>query len=292
MARNDHQKCQSSVEQGRRSEPVEALVHGILMQCIQQQKLSKVPDTLAYDRLRIRQLQEDVQDIIYLDLCAQVFNKFLRRRFGNKTVSPKTYATLHWRITTIIENDDSEARSESWQALTEDVAVEITRAAYVDYGLEHCSIPDGDFECTTRDLRSAFSDNFGLLAHGLHAKLEQMTLAHAAIFQERSPLQISEAQKLWQQSRHDKKFWRADVEDVARRVAHMAVLHWKIWAGLVYLEEEEDSVVGKPMRHDENGTGGLHQIPVESRNPVAMEPEWTPPADQTSMVDERGEDSV
>jgi hypothetical protein len=36
----------------------------------------------------------------------------------------------------------------------------------------------------------------------------------------------------------------------------------------------------------------LHQIPFEPRKLIAMEPEWTADADQTLMVDERGEDPV
>jgi hypothetical protein len=269
-----------------------ALVHGILGHCTQKEEISELPDTLDYDRLRMRQLQEDVHDIIYLHLCVQAFNNFIRKRLGNKMVPPKTYVTLQWRITTIIEKDNSESRIESWQAQIEDVSMEITRAAYVECGLEHCPIPDDDFEGTTRDLERSFTENFGLLAIELHAKLEQTTFVHVATFQDRSPLQISEAQKHWQQSRHERKLWRADVEDVARRVAHVAVLHWKVWAGLVYLEGEEDRVEGQSISQDSNGSNGLNQIPFKSSSDNAMEPGWTPPTDQPSIVDDRGEDSV
>lgn len=271
MARDDHQRCQFKPAQRPAFEPLGALIHGILKQCTHQEKMSKLPDTLAYDRLRIRQLQEDVQDLIYLHICIQVFSDFLRQRFG--AVSRRTFATLECRITTIIENDDAESRNESWQAQIADVAMEITQAAYVERGLEHCMIPDDDFKCTTIHLKQAFENRFGLLANKLLAKLEERTFAHAAIFQKQSPLQISEAQKRWQQSRHDDKLWRADMEDVARRVAHIAVLHWKIWAGLVYLEgEEEEEAEGGSMGEDENRPEGLDQISCELRNLVVMEP--------------------
>ena len=221
-------KCRSSNEQGPTFEHFGALVHGILEQCTQQDETSKLPDTLAYDQHRIRQLQEDVQDIIYLDICVQAFNNFIRQHSGDKSVSPKTYVTLQWRITTIIDKT-SESRNESWQAQTENVAMEITRAAYVECGFEHRPTHD-DFEWTMRKLESALTDKFDSLAHELHAKLEEVTFKHAKVFQDWSPLQISEAQKHWQQIRQERGLWRADAEDVARRVAHIAVLHWKVWA--------------------------------------------------------------
>jgi T-complex protein 11 len=264
----------------------------------------------------MRQLQEDIQDMVYLHICIQAFNSFLRQRFGTRIVALKTYATLQWRVTTIIENDESESRSESWQAQLGDVAMEITRFAYAECGLEDSEIPDDDFERTTRDLQGAFTHTFGSLANELHARLEERTFAHAAIFRERSPLQISEAQKQWQESRQDGKLWRADVEDVAKRAAHIAVLHWKIWAGLVYLEggregeegggeeeeeegeegeeeeEEEDKVKSESIIQDENRPNGLNQIPFKSRKVIATQPDWTLPIDEMSMVDEGGGDLI
>lgn len=270
-------------------EPLGALVHGILEQCTEQDEISKFPDTLAYDQHRIRQLQEDVQDIIYLDICVQAFNNFIRQHSGDKSVSPKTYVTLQWRITTIIEKT-SESRNESWQAQTENVAMEITRAAYVECGFEHKPTND-DFEWTMRKLESTLTDKFDSLAHELHAKLEGMAFKHAKVFQDWSPLQISEAQKHWQQIRQERGLWRADTEDIARRVAHIAVLHWKVWAGLVYLEDgEENTAEGESMSQDEDGLSALDQILFESSRDSTIEPDWMPPMDQTSAVDERGGD--
>ena len=57
-------------------------MHGILDQCTDQADAPKLPNTLAYDRLRIRQLQEDVQDIIYLRICTRVFHNLRRQRPG------------------------------------------------------------------------------------------------------------------------------------------------------------------------------------------------------------------
>ena len=236
----------------------------------------------------MERLQEDVQDILYLHICVHVFKGFIHQHFGDRELPPGTYKTLQWRIITIVENDSSGSRSESWQVQIEAVAMEITRAAYVECGFKHYMIPDDDFKSTTEYLRQAFTPkSYGNLACKLHVKLEQMTLTHASIFQEWSPLQISEAQKHWQQSQLDKSLWRADAEDVARRVAHIAVLHWNVWAELVYLEGGgEDRVTDEATVQDENGPREQDSVPSESKSDNEIESCWTPLSDQMSVLDE------
>jgi hypothetical protein len=238
-------------------EPLSSLIHGIIEQCTQQEKITDLPVPLAYDRLRMERLQEDVQDILYLHICVHVFKDFIHQYFSDRELPPAAYKTLQWRIIAIVENYGSGSRSENWQVQIEDVAMEITRVAYVECGLKDHAIPDDDFKSTTKYLRQAFTpESYGSLASKLHVKLEQMTLTYASIFDEWSPLQISEAQKHWQLNRLDKSLWRADAEDVARRLAHIAVLHWNVWAELVYLEGEgENGVTSEAMVQEENEAG-------------------------------------
>ena len=253
--------------------------------------MPSLADAFTHDRLRLKQLQEDLQDIIYLDICVHAFNHFISQRFETRTVSPRTHLTLRWRITTILEKDNSESRNESWQAQIEDVALEITRAAYFECGHQQSPIPDNELEFTTELLKRAFAGSFGSLADKLHAKLEQMTFRHALAFQDRSPLQISEAQKNWQQTQHDNKLWCADPEDVARRIAHMAVLHWRVWAGLVYLDQEgEDEVGSECPTEDDEGPNRQDQIIPESEGQRETGSGATPAVDQISFVDEGGGD--
>lgn len=234
-AQSDHKKCELANEQGPKFEPLGALIHAILGQCTQQKEVSELLDTLIYDRRRIEQLQEDVHDIIYLNMCVQAFNQLILFRFGTRTVRPRTYEILQWRINTIVE-----ARNVSWKAQIENVAMEITRAAYVTCSQDF-PIPNTDFNLTTNLVELLFNEKFSSVAGDLHTELEQMTFTHASIFQDRSPLQISDMQKQWQEWRDDNMRLPADPEDVARRIAHIAVLHWWVWAGLAYLNEEEST---------------------------------------------------
>ena len=240
----------------------------------------------------MNQIQEDAQDIIFLHISVHAFNSFVCSRFGKRMVRPRTYATLQRRITTIVEDDDSGTRNDSWQAQIEDVAMEITRAAYVECGHAHLPIPDDDFEFTTRHLERAISQSFSSLANELHAKLEEMAFTHASVFQDQSPLQISEAQKHWQQSRQENELWRADPEDIARRIAHIAVLHWRVWAALVYLKGDEDYMIeSESTTDDDNRSNMKDQVLLESSGEADMETDETPAVEGISLVDEGGGDS-
>jgi hypothetical protein len=55
-------------------------------------------------------------------------------------------------------------------------------------------------------------------------------------------LAISETQRHWHERRKETQPWRnmPETGDMARILAHMAVLHWTVWADLVYLEQEQE----------------------------------------------------
>jgi hypothetical protein len=71
-------------------------------------------------------------------------------------------------------------------------------------------------------------------------------------------------------------------------VAHIAVLHWNVWAEQVYLEGEgEDIVTGEAMVQDESGSKEEDSVFSESKCDSEIESSWTPPS---SVLDESGGD--
>ncbi len=238
-ARKEHQACQSLLEPNDQRQPFKALVHGIVQRCTRRHR-EPLPATLAYDKGRLKKLRDDVQDSIYLRICLKVFNDLLSKRFGAGRVAAGIYQTLEGRLVTLVGKRPAQSRRETWEAEIQDVGMEITRAAFKMCRQGHRQIPDEAFEWTIAYLRGAFAEGYGPIAKEIHERLEQTTFLYTAIFQEKTPLQMSEAQKLWEQTRTETRLWRADAEDIARRVAHMSILHWRVWASLVYLRGEED----------------------------------------------------
>ena len=188
---------------------------------------------------------------------------------------------------TIVGKDTTQSRRELWETQIEDVAMEMTQAAYIVCELGNYQIPDEDYECAIGFLKQAFADKYDLVADAFHARLERMTFDHCAIFQDKTPLQMSEDQKQWEQARNDNKTWRADAEDIARRVAHMSVLHWRVWAGLVYLRDETDE-----MTREEDGEQAFPKAETRSLPSVRGEnlaASGIPLGDQATIKEDVGE---
>lgn len=279
----EHKGCQSDLEQSARQDPSDVLIHGIL-KTLTQRVESQLPTAFTYDIKRLRDLREDVQDSVYSRICLVVFNSFIFRRIGAQPHLQSIYHTLEVRLMAIVDKDMARSRGEMWQAQVEDLAMEITRAAYIVCGHAHYHIPDDDFEWTTICLQSAFASRYEFFADEMHTKLEQMTLHHASVFHEQSALQISEDQRQWQQTRQDKGLRGADTEDIARRVAHMGVLHWRVWAGLVYLSEGEDET----MPEEENELRCHQSQDRPDTGDIVMGTRRESLAQQRSVVDDDG----
>ena len=243
-ARREHSRCCPTSSQNLQVRPFESLLHGLLGLCIFPGKTSALPGTLWYDQKRIRQFQEDVLDIIHLRACLVAFNNLVHRLVGGRYLPPETYITLQWRLMAIVENATTVSSGNSWQDHAEELAIEITRAAYIICQRPHSQISDVEFKNTNRCLVREFALKVESIANELHAKLEQMTCQHASVFRDMSALSMSETQKQWQQNRWQNRALRSvpDLEDMARRLAHMSGLHWRIWAELVYLRKEDNII--------------------------------------------------
>ena len=192
------------------------------------------------------------------------------------------------RLLTIIGKDTNRSRRELWKAEIDDVAMEITRAAYIVCDLGSCKILGDDYEHAARSLELIFADRYDFVADEFHALLERRTFHHIAIFQEKTPLQMSEDQKQWEQLRNNNKEWRTDTEDIARRVAHMSVLDWRVWAGLIYLHGEEHEMLRK-----EDGEQAFPEAESRTMPEVCDEtlvPNGRPLSGQISSNDEAIED--
>ena len=237
----------------------EAFLHGLVHLCSSSLKEQQLPVTLHYDQGRMHQLRADVQDTVILQLCITVFNELLSRLRCRNHVPPLAYQTLRGRLLTIADDEMALPGFVPWGEKIEDIAVEITRAAFVAAHYPHPpSIPAEAFDQTRFRLQEIFEDRYNVSEEHLLMQLAKDTLRHADDFQKMSTLAISETQKQYQQSRQAREndLTLPDLENMARMLAHMGVLHWQVWRDLVYLQVED----GSTFAFEENT---LEQVSLE-----------------------------
>lgn len=186
-----------------------------------------------------------MEDLVHLKVALLVFDD-LRSWLApgqGASASSETYAELQARILAIV--DERLYEGEPWQACSADVALEITRAAWAISGHSQMAVPDRLIQCTRQRFDSTISGQTAQSVQIWESVQEDLTnraIRHAQIFNDMTPLAIADAQHQWQQLQERKPCLRplAEVEDISRRVAHLGILHWKIWANLVYLKDGEE----------------------------------------------------
>ncbi|OQV08218.1 hypothetical protein CLAIMM_12528 [Cladophialophora immunda] len=265
-----HRQCPVD-SNSTRTLPTAALVHGILELCLCHDL--EVPATLAYDHKRLKEIRMDFQDMIHLDICLSVFDQLLRELLGHDPTTSwqgvlearvlEMHMLLRNRIMDLTDGDlEGTPMQEIWLRHAGAVALELTRAAFLIWPGSTFPIPDSMVSKTTIRLIAQFEEEDQLQhrARTLLRALEGATNEHTSQFQSGTILAISQAQKQWQQVRASRQQWRSlpEMEDIARRVAHIAVVHWRVWADLVYLASsdghegcigETDSVSGHGDQH-------------------------------------------
>jgi hypothetical protein len=130
-----------------------------------------------------------------------------------------------------------------WSTHAKTVALELTRSAFHICKQAGCKLPAKTVEVTTKRLEEAFraegEDRSRTLALG--ALVEKATQAWAAQFENMTTIAISEAQRQSQRLRQQSQGLRPhpEVEDIASRLAHMAVIHFRVWGENAYLQPGE-----------------------------------------------------
>jgi len=235
--------------------PFESFLHGLAGLCAHNGQ--EIPETLRYDTSRLLQVQYDVQDIVHLCLCDDTFTDLVHRWSARPCNATLVYQALRGRILDLTDVESTQSVPEIWLDHVDVLAVEITRAAAAIAGRGKRSITDIEFRNTESQLRMIFTQEQTI--HGkasiLAKSIEEEAVRLGRIWWEKSPFEMSETQRQWQLTRQNKNGPRRimpDLTDIARRLAHTGVVHWKVWANLAYLDERDEGF-GVELGNDFNG---------------------------------------
>ena len=196
--------------------------------------MGQLPETLAFDNIRIGELRLEVQDTIYLRLCEKAVSQLSVRPLEGFRHAQQAQAPLNDRIMAIISDGGIDQRPNRWHSEVGNIAMELVRA--MRGPREVC---DESYKEAARKLHGEFVRSFTSTARSVLAEIEAKVFRHVTTFWNMSALAISESQKYWHQEICEKTSLQPDLEDIARRLAHMVVLHWRVWGDLVYLNNND-----------------------------------------------------
>jgi hypothetical protein len=235
--------------------PMASLIHGLVRLC--QSTDLDLPESLKHDESRLCAIRDEIQDIIHLNLCLCLFDQLVNqlqtldsdpplapRLVGNGFAEARLSLQERMMDLTQWNSELDLTISEIWLSYIPTLALELVRAAFDARGRAASSISSDDVTNISKRLAREFEREreHGLAVARVVRILEHATHRHARVFQNMTTLAISEAQKQWSQKQPPRRQWPSMLKlaHMARSLAHMAVINWRVWADLVYLEDADD----------------------------------------------------
>ncbi|KAJ5143942.1 T-complex 11 [Penicillium bovifimosum] len=255
--------------------PLEALFRGISGQLLQFLPPTDFPDTFLFDSERLWQLRSTIQNLINLDIAWYIFESYVNKHKRYLSAPDETYSTFRSRIWSLMENgmdlqnriagnpanneDDPDHRGgKRWTQNMRCIALEIARFACAALQLD-AVVADEVIVPIEEALEwhlSNESDLFSFFQNRMRGKILTATMTAARRYLPLSPLAICESQRVPLSatpaippsqgarltapgsSSQTLDAQQSDIERIGMRLAHIGVLHWRVWAPLLYLRDE------------------------------------------------------
>lgn len=217
---------------------IEVLVEGLVQLCTFPSNDLSLPLTLRYDAIRIQRFEEEVQDLVQFRTCCHVLDALSFRIIRRKLDTSRIHATLERRLLDLLHSDSfiESGTGDAWQYEVDAIALEITRSAYAFAEQAGASAPDHTFASSLERVKAVLKRDWATRrpADELQTELIRLSLQHVSAFGSLSSLAISQAQQFHLQNTSPQTQRLTTLDDVARRLAHIAVIHWRVWGDLAY----------------------------------------------------------
>ncbi|KAJ5579164.1 hypothetical protein N7450_008031 [Penicillium hetheringtonii] len=257
--------------------PLDALFRGICDQLLQFTPPTEFPETFFFDSERLWQLRGTIQNLINLEIAWYIFESYVHTQKRYLSARDETYATFRTRIWSLMEDgmdltsradsnaaddDDPDLRGGTrWTQNMRCISLEIARFACAACCLDNVVADEvmTPIESALEWHLSNESDLFRYFQNTMRSKVMAATLASAQKYLPLSPLAICESQRIGPQqpstgpatlgassstatspsaSAQSPTSQQYDIDRVGMRLAHIGVLHWRVWAPILYLKEE------------------------------------------------------
>ncbi|GAB7342098.1 hypothetical protein MBLNU457_g0374t1 [Dothideomycetes sp. NU457] len=237
----DRESLQHSSSMSRPKDSLRIFTSALFRSLLAHSSMSSFPETFQLDAERLRTMRHDLQHLIGLDICCDVFDLLL-----SNPLSPEARESAHRSLKQSITDIVSEGLgSRRFMDSHANIAVEIARVVCsMD---DHTSIDADLIELAEQRLRSdlpvsslAFTARAKTLLANYADKFyavvkDKSRLSPTALHEFMVPPPSAPAAIAGLLPSEPKP---KSLDDVFRRMTHVAVLHWHIWSPLAYCVEQ------------------------------------------------------
>ena len=198
-----------------------------------------LPSTFTLDYIRLRSLQTQFKELTYQSACRWTFEEVLGLLQWEKLIPQSSYDNLFAQIRAI--SNDGEMRYDDLRR-NEEVALQIVREAYKLCNIQ--SIPAfDDVEFAAINVAHASNPSTTVckdLQTYLGEDLRDMVDREIRAIKDLTPMQISDRYRPETSSQITSSIisQQAELLHAAQQTAHISVLHWQVWAPILYNQPE------------------------------------------------------
>jgi hypothetical protein len=233
---------------------LETFARAVIAQLFNRDGRHEFPETFYLDQDRLRSLRLELEDLTHIEVCMDVFAALLKQFGYDSIVSSAARHQLHASLLAIMGSATAHG-SRQWRANSEALSLEILRQASLVVGqplsFSHDTLSSANNQllhmfcnsfithnprvesivlhrvltCTNRNVNSTamdFFNNLVPLASSISPTPSQFS--HLRTSNTSSSLStLSPEMAKWQ--------------DIANRITHIILLHWRIWGRIAYVQE-------------------------------------------------------
>ncbi|KAH7084949.1 T-complex protein 11-domain-containing protein [Paraphoma chrysanthemicola] len=215
------------------------------------------PETFYLDHDRLQTLKAEIEDLIHMEVCMDAFGAFLRKFGYDRSIPASARHQLHTALLAIM-GDSMGYGSHQWVKNSEDLSLEILRQASLAAGQS--------FACSHETLSRANEQLLQMFfnSHATHnPRLEALLLRRVLACTDRntasSPIELFNnlvpiaSSTPTPQPTHFLHLHTPDTsssihtlnsettrwQDIANRLTHILLLHWRTWGPIAYVQEDE-----------------------------------------------------
>ncbi|KAH7061364.1 T-complex protein 11-domain-containing protein [Macrophomina phaseolina] len=275
--------CRSiPADRGARDRGLRVIVRGLLSLLTSSDRQGSFPETFYLDFDRLRILRAEFRDQVYLGVATETFKSLLRRIGFTRSVPDNYVQALREAVSAIVVVNEVAGTSSNqhWLVNIDNISLEIVRHALSLNGAEACYNAEL-VEATADRLRYLIRPEFGMVFHeqasAMRESLTARVMNSTESFVSSSPVDIfnslinshgsSAANTVpapsfaTQEERGGPE--AGFLDDIARRVAHIAVLHWRIWGSIVYSQTAAfASLMRNPLRDSSSNCSSISSTPT------------------------------
>lgn len=231
---------------------LDIFVHAVIAHFFNRNGRHEFPETFYLDQDRLRSLKAEIEDLIHTEVCMDAFAAFLKQFGYDGFMSPQTRLQLHTSLLAVMGSAMGHG-AHQWVMNSEALSLEMLRQASLVANQPQTFSHDALSQANEHLLHMFYNSfnthnprleatlfNRVITCTERHTKSTGMDLFNnlVPVAGTTPPPPPTHFAHLTSTSIHTLNAETARWQDIANRITHIVLLHWRVWDRIAYVQED------------------------------------------------------